>query len=183
GRERMQTFTTIESVLDAGFELTDPEYLAASLYFGQSPKPNTLMIGRWISTATAGFNRGGSFTSAEQTALIATLAAISDGAIKFTVDGVLKSYTAIDFTGITTLAGAAAILDTAVTADMDCEFNGSAFVFTSKTTGDSSEVSYSTAGASGTGLGPILQMIEDGGAYLVSGYAAETPVENAAVLM
>jgi len=33
GRERMQTFTTIESLLDAGFELTDPKYLAASLYF------------------------------------------------------------------------------------------------------------------------------------------------------
>lgn len=40
---------TAEMVAD-GFLTTDPEYLAATVYFAQSPKPNNVAIGRFDST-------------------------------------------------------------------------------------------------------------------------------------
>src|SRR6218665_1601538 len=64
GQERVRTYTTLDAVAN-DFGTSAPEYLAASLYFGQSPRPNTLMIGRWLETAVAGFLRGGILTTAQ----------------------------------------------------------------------------------------------------------------------
>ncbi len=55
--ERFRTYTTLEGVA-ADFGVDAPEYQAAALYFGQTPKPDTLMIGRWVRTASAGENIG-----------------------------------------------------------------------------------------------------------------------------
>lgn len=43
--QRTKTYTTLAGVA-ADFATTDPEYLAASAFFGQSPNPGTLKIGR-----------------------------------------------------------------------------------------------------------------------------------------
>lgn len=43
---RLKLYTTAAEVLDDGFIITDPEYIAASIYFSQSPMPDKLWIGR-----------------------------------------------------------------------------------------------------------------------------------------
>ncbi|MDD1617320.1 MAG: DUF3383 domain-containing protein [Methylococcaceae bacterium] len=65
GLERTRSYTDITSIA-TDFGLSAPEYLAAALYFSQSPKPANLMIGRWLRTATAGMLIGGILTTAEQ---------------------------------------------------------------------------------------------------------------------
>jgi len=43
--ERVREYTAAADMLDDGFLITDPEYLAALLYFSQSPAPTTLWVG------------------------------------------------------------------------------------------------------------------------------------------
>src|SRR6266481_6234143 len=63
--ERMRTYTSIVGVL-GDFPTTAPEYLAALEYFGQSPSPQTLYVGRWARLATSAILRGGVLSAAQQ---------------------------------------------------------------------------------------------------------------------
>ena len=78
GSERLRAYVDLESVAE-DFGTSAPEYLAAALYFGQSPRPQNLMIGRWLRTATAAFIKGGILTTAEQT--LASWTAITTGSL------------------------------------------------------------------------------------------------------
>lgn len=49
---RTKEYTSVESMVDDGFTSSDPEYVAASLYFSQSPRPNKVVIGRWDGTGS-----------------------------------------------------------------------------------------------------------------------------------
>lgn len=52
--DRVRVYSSLAGMITDGFTDTDPEYLAAQLYFSQSPKPAQVAIGRWISgTETA----------------------------------------------------------------------------------------------------------------------------------
>jgi hypothetical protein len=44
--ERLREYENAAAMLEDGFVLTDPEYIAASIYFSQSPSPDTLWVGR-----------------------------------------------------------------------------------------------------------------------------------------
>jgi hypothetical protein len=79
GRDRIRTYVDLESVAE-DFGTSAPEYLSASLYFGQTPRPNQLMIGRWLRTATAGLIQGGILTTAEQA--MANWTSITTGSFK-----------------------------------------------------------------------------------------------------
>lgn len=50
---RLRRYTTLAQIATDGFSLTSPEYLAASLYFSQSPAPLYVWIGRQDLTAIA----------------------------------------------------------------------------------------------------------------------------------
>lgn len=45
--QRVQVYSNLPSIIAAGFTTTSPEYLAAQLYFSQTPTPTKLAIGRW----------------------------------------------------------------------------------------------------------------------------------------
>lgn len=135
--ERYRTYLTIEGVA-ADFGVDAPEYNAAALYFGQSPKPQTLMIGRWLRTASAGFNNGGILSPSEQA--IANFNAISDGGFTVVIDGVTKTLNSLDFTAETNLNGVASVINASLTGG-EIEWNGSEFVLTSATTGAGSRAS------------------------------------------
>lgn len=47
---RTKLYATTAEMLADGFLITDPEYLAAVVYFAQVPKPNNVVIGRFDST-------------------------------------------------------------------------------------------------------------------------------------
>lgn len=131
GLQRIRTYTDLNSV-GIDFGLTAPEYLAAQKYFSQTPAPQTLMIGRWLRTATGGLNTGGFLTPTEQ--LISNWTAISSGGFVIPVDGVTKTLSALDFTGVTNLNGVATVINGALTGAV-VTWNGQNFEVESNSTG------------------------------------------------
>jgi hypothetical protein len=175
GEEQFRTYLNIEGVA-ADFGTTAPEYYAAALYFGQSPKPRTLMIARWFRTASAGFAVGGILTSSQQ--LISNWTGITTGTLTLPIDGVSRALTGLDFSGQTNLNGVAAVITAAMSAWGVCTWNGSSFVVTSITTGVSSAVGYATAGS----ISAQMKLTSGTALNLVAGFALETPVACAARL-
>lgn len=173
GVDRFRTYTDLESVA-GDFGTSAPEYLAAALYFGQSPRPNQLMIGRWLRTATAGLIQGGILTTAEQA--MANWTAITAGSFKIDIDGVTKTLSALDFSAETNLNGVAGIINAALTGGT-IAWDGSRFILTSSTTGAASEVGYASATGSGTDISAQLKLTSSTALVPVPGFAAETPVE------
>ena len=57
--DRCKVYSDLESILDDGFTVSDPEYLAATLYFSQNPSPQKVVIGvcdteeTWVEAITA----------------------------------------------------------------------------------------------------------------------------------
>lgn len=131
GLERFRTYISIEGVA-ADFGVDAPEYKAAALYFGQTPKPRTIMIGRWLRTATSGFNEGGILSASQQ--LLTNFTGISNGGFVIVVDGVTKTLSSLDFSGVTNLNGVATVINSSLTG-ATCTWDGSEFKVTSNTTG------------------------------------------------
>ena len=50
--ERIRVYESAADMLTDGFKITDPEYMAALLYFGQSPAPNRVWIGMRNASTT-----------------------------------------------------------------------------------------------------------------------------------
>lgn len=172
GSERLRTYVDLDSVaLDFG--TSAPEYNAAALYFGQSPRPQTLMIGRWLRTATAGFLKGGVLTAAEQA--ISNFTAVTNGGFNVTVDGSVKSVTALNLSAVTNLNGVASAINAKLTG-ATIAWDGSRFTITSSTTGTTSTLSYATAPASGADVSGLLKLTSALALAPVAGFASETPV-------
>lgn len=178
GLERTRTYITLEDVA-TDFGTTAPEYLAASLYFGQTPRPQTLQISRYLRTASNGYLLGGVLTAAEQA--MSNFTSITNGGFKVTIDGVLKSLTGLDFSAQTNLNGVASVINVALTGGT-VTFTGSQFKITSATTGVTSTVSFAIAPVSGTDISTLLKLTSVTASPLVPGYAAETPVQCATAL-
>jgi len=49
--DRVKVYADLASMAGDGFALNSPEYVAASLYFSQSPRPPKVAIGRWDNTS------------------------------------------------------------------------------------------------------------------------------------
>lgn len=178
GLERYRTYLSYEGVL-ADFSVSDPEALAAQLYYEQTPQPSTLLIGRWLRTATAAINLGGLLTTAQQA--LANWTVINNGGMVIIIDGVTKTLTGLDFSAQTNLNGVATVITTALGGAGTCTWTGSYFKIVSATTGVSSSVGYATTG-SGTSISAQLKMTSALSQSLVPGYAAESPAVCAAAL-
>ncbi len=177
GSERFRTYVDLESVA-GDFGTSAPEYQAASLYFGQSPRPQQLMIGRWIRTATAARLKGGSLTTAEQA--LSNWTSITTGSFKITIDGTEKTVTGLNFSAVTNLNGVASAINAVLTGGT-IAWDGSRFTVTSSTTGATSSVGYASAAATGTDISGLLKLTSSTALAPVPGYAAETPVQAVAV--
>lgn len=184
--ERIRSFANIEEVADA-FGTSVPEYEAAALFFGQTPQPDQLYIGRWAETATSGILYCGNLTPTEQ--LIATWNAITAGQFKININGSgATNVTCGTFAAAANLNAVAAIIQVAVRAIGGGGFaaatvvwNGSQFVFTSGTTGAASTVVALTAGNAAdisVALKGTAGLLDE----TVAGIAAEEPVAAVAIL-
>lgn len=154
-----------------------PEYAAAVVWFAQTS--NTLFLGRWAQTASAGQLFGAPLTPAQQ--LLANFTAITDGAFKVAIDaGEVTNHTAINLSGAVNLNGVAALITTALAGGATCVWNASIgrFEFTSATTGVASLVTFLTAGTAGEGIVDISGLLggtaAQSGSFSVPGIAAET---------
>lgn len=87
--QRIRSYGSIAEVAD-DFGTTAPEYLAAELFFSQTPEPTQLYLGRWAKTATHGQLVGGSLSGAAQA--MANWTPITDGSLRVTIDGGVASH-------------------------------------------------------------------------------------------
>ncbi|WP_248322033.1 DUF3383 domain-containing protein [Caballeronia sp. Sq4a] len=173
---RFRSYGSLADVA-SDFGTTAEEYLAAALWFEQSPQPTTVMIGRWAKTAAAGQLLGGTLSAAQQA--LANFTAVSSGGMKVTIDGTLKSLSGISLSGVTNLNGVASAVTTALggagTCVWDAEF--ARFEIASATTGATSSVSFASAPASGTDISALMGFTSTfSGAYVSAGVAAESAI-------
>lgn len=171
--ERIRQYSNLEGV-GGDFGTTDPEYIAASLFFSQSPTPSILYIGRWAQSATAGLLRGGVLSAAEQ--VLTNWTAVTAGSFVMSIDGTSRTITGLNFSATLNMSGVAAIIDTALSSWADCRWdaNSSQFVIESHTTGTSSTIGYATTAGSGTDISAQLKMTSATADRAVPGIAAET---------
>lgn len=142
--ERLRNYATIGAVA-TDFGTAAPEYLAAVLWFEQSPQPTTLSIGRWAQTATAGKLLGATLSAAQQ--LITNFTSITTGAFELLLNGIPTSINGLNFSAVTNLNGVATVIQTAlnaVIAGTTCVWNAaySRFEIESATTGVTSSVGF-----------------------------------------
>lgn len=177
GSERIRSYTTLEAVAE-DFGLSAPEYLAAELYFSQTPRPRTLNIARWFPAAVSAFLRGGTAQT-----VLASWNAIEDGAFKIEIDGAEASLSGLDFSLAASMAEVAAVIDAALaTVDAGCSWDGTRFVVTADSTGAESTLGYATAPSAGADVGAMAGLTADLAYVPVPGFDAETPAECAATL-
>lgn len=169
--ERLRSFGSIEGVANA-FGINAPEYKAAQLYFGQSPKPSTLIIGRWARVATAALLKGAILSSAEQA--IASWQAITDGSFEITIDGNVVTATALDFSAALNLNNVASLITAKLGSAGTCTFDGQRFQIVSATTGATSTISYAEATGSGTDISAKLKLTSSTALAPVNGVDSET---------
>lgn len=180
GLERLRFYSTLDAVAE-DFGLSAPEYLAAELFFSQSPTPSIMAVGRWLQAATPGILPGGVATTE-----LDSWTAVTDGAMKIEVDGVEASLSALDFSGETNLNGVASVITTALAgagqSGATCAWDGTRFTITTTATGEGAFLDYATAPEAGTDISGMLGLTEALAGTPVPGYDAETPAECAAAL-
>lgn len=149
----------------------------ATSFFATSPNPinagGLLIAGYWRSdteavAATAAVLKGAQLSEAT---VVAQLQAISTGTLDVTVDAVAKNLTALDFQSITTLAGAATVIDTTLTG-ATAAIVDQRLVITSATTGATSTITFGTDPGTGVFIGDILAITSGSGATITQGAAA-----------
>ncbi|MER0991621.1 DUF3383 domain-containing protein [Pseudomonas aeruginosa] len=177
--ERIRQYSSLDGVV-ADFGTSAPEYLAANLYYSQSPQPETLFVGRWAKTATSALLKGGALSEAQQA--LSNFTAVTAGGMKITIDGTLKSLSAIDLSAVTNLNGVASAVTTKLGASGTCVWNAEfdRFEITSSTTGVTSTITYAEAPASGTDISALLGLVTGVASAPVNGVAAESLVDAVA---
>lgn len=173
-QERMRSYVDLESVA-GDFGVEAPEYKAAALYFGQSPRPQQLMIGRWLRTAAPAVLRGGILTAQEQA--MASWRAISNGSFTISINGQPVIVEGLDFTRQTNLNGVATVINTKLTGKAVITWDGSRFTVTTATTGASATIGYASALGTGSDVSGMLKLTSASALAPVNGADAETPLE------
>ena len=174
--ERIRSYTQLGGVA-SDFGIAAPEYAAAAAYFGQSPQPYNLKIGRWAQQATAGSLRGAILSASVQANNLATLQATTNGNLTCTIDGTARSLSGLNFAQAANLNGVAGVVNTALGAFGTCVFDGYRFTVRSNSAGASSTVSQVATVGGGADVAGLLGLSAAAGALLaVPGIFAETAV-------
>lgn len=182
--ERMRTYSSVSAVA-SDFGTTSPEYLSAVAYFGQSPQPANIKIGRWAKTAAAGRVVGATLSAAQRA--ITVFNTIANPSFDISINGSNRQVSPASFVGALNLNAVAALIQTAVAAlvpSSTCVWNAvyNRFEITSGTTGAASVVGFAVAPTTGskTDISALLGLAAtSGGAYTAPGVAAESALDAA----
>lgn len=174
GIERSRDYIQLSDVA-TDFGTAAPEYLAALLYFGQSPKPAKLTISRWLRIDTKAILQGGILTASDQ--LLANFTAITAGTLSLTIDGTAKNLTGLNFSTAANLNAVAAIVQTALGGPL-FTWSGTYFKLVSTTTGITSSVTAAT----GT-TASLFKLDVAHSPQVIPGFAAETALACANALV
>ncbi|MEF3068041.1 DUF3383 domain-containing protein [Pandoraea apista] len=166
----VQPFPTAKSVED-WFGATSPEAALADVYFlgfdNSNLKPGTLFFAQYPTAPVSAYLRGGSLNGMT----LAQLKALT-GTLSVTMDGTVKTSSAINLSAATSFSNAATIIAGAFTAGPAVTFDSQrqAFVLTSTTTGAASSMS----AGSGT-IAASLLLTSATGAVTSQGAIASVP--------
>jgi hypothetical protein len=178
--ERYRTYASIAD-LAADFGTSAPEYLAAVAWFGQSPQPTQIIIGRWVDAASAGGLKCGPLSAAEQ--LMSAWTPIVAGKFGISIDGAaVEQVGPLDFSGAANLNAVAGIIEAALSSGT-VVWNSvySRFEFLSDTTGAASAISFLTAPLAGVDISANLAgLATSSGAYVFEGMVAESVTDAVA---
>ncbi|WP_413206717.1 DUF3383 domain-containing protein [Rhodospirillum sp. A1_3_36] len=173
--ERIRTYTDLDGVL-ADFGTLSPEYAAAVVFFGQSPRPKILRIGRWVKADAPAILRGAALTTEE--ADIGQWTGIDAGSLTITVGGVEQTVSNLDISASTTLEGIAAIIDAALGGvGAGLTYDGERFILSTAATGAAASLGWATGA-----LAAQMKLTVDTGLAPVGGVGAETPLQAVADL-
>lgn len=137
------------------FGSTSETFQMADAVFAQTPNILTgdgvLIVIPMLSAVSA---TSGYFTTANIAANISALAAVTSGDLKVTVDGTANNLINLNFTGATTLAQVAKIIQNALPAGISVAANtaGTEIVFTSDKVGSTASVALAAYSGGGTDL-------------------------------
>lgn len=177
--ERIRTYSSLTGVV-ADFAANTEEYKSSAAYFGQTPAPAQIMIGRRFLVAQAGKLRGSSGVSA----VFTDYTGVSNGGFDITVNATLIQVTALNLTGAVSMAAIAALIQTKLAAGLastTCTWTGTYFLITSPTTGPTSLVTFASAptgGGAPVDVSTLLGFTNDSGALAVNGIAIETCTDS-----
>jgi len=163
-------FLQFTTAADVGtfFGLNSEEYYRAAFYFGWISKnglfPPFIQFARWVDVASAPLIRSIPDENPDQAQSLATWVAITDGSFGITIGAEAYVLTALDFTGLSSLADVADYIETAVQAigGASAQFTGSTitvvgsgFLFTGGLAVSNSAVSIqqATGGTDISGIG------------------------------
>lgn len=182
--ERYRVYSQLTDVA-ADFGLVAEEYLAAAKWFGQSPQPTSLYIGRWVNAASLGGLKGATLSASQQ--LLTNFTAITTGAFKVAKNGgALTDVTGLNFSGAANLNAVAALIQAAAgMSGTTVKWNSfyQRFEFESTTTGITSAISFMQAPSTGTDISSLLGgTVANSGSYVYQGQAAETAVAAVALM-
>ena len=181
--ERYRSYTQLSDVA-TDFGLVAPEYLAAQAWFGQSPQPTSLYVGRWAATAAQGGLRGATLSASQQAMTVWN--AITTGSFKILKDGGAGvDVTGLNFSAAANLNAVAGIIQGAANmTGITCVWNAfyQRFEFQSATTGATSQIGFLAAPGSGTDIGLQLGCKVGGGGYVYVGQALESAVACVALM-
>jgi hypothetical protein len=171
---RMRAYTSLAQVA-TDFGTSAPEYLAAVLWFEQSPQPTQLLIGRWAQTPTFGRLYGAPLSPVNSS--MAAWNAIASGGFSISVDALAIQHLAgLNFSAAANLNAVAAIIGAALvgaTITYNAVFNR--FEVVSNTTGAASIISFATPPSAGTDIGGMLGLTQaSSGSYQANGIVAES---------
>jgi Protein of unknown function (DUF3383) len=172
----IRSYSQINDVAN-DFATTDPEYIAAAVFFQQSPHGKQLWIGRRFTANVAAQLSCGALNTTQQA--IANFTAVTTGGFTCTIDGTLRTITAIDLHLQTTLTGVASVIQTALrvsVANATCVWYAATgqFLIGSPTTGASSTITVLGAPGSGTDISALLGGTSATGAQIFNGVVADT---------
>jgi hypothetical protein len=172
------SFPTAQAVSNY-FGPASAEAALASVYFNgfknSTKKPGALRFVQYPTAPVSAYLRGGSLASMTLTQLQALT-----GTLSLTVDGVVKTSSAINLSSATSFSNAATLIAAAFTGGPTVTYDSqsSAFVFTSTTTGASSTITPAT----GT-LAAGLNLTTATGAVTSQGAIAATPATAMAAIV
>jgi hypothetical protein len=174
---RVQSFASLADV-ETTFGSVSIEADAATAWFGQSPQPTSLLIGRWAKTPASGTLTGRPLTTSEQT--MTNWTSITEGQFQIAVNGFAPVLVeALDFSAQANLNGVATVINTAMGtagAVASCAWNGSEFIFTSSTPGAASAVALMTPTVA---VGPAVDIAVQLGTATSSVGATSVPGQDA----
>jgi hypothetical protein len=91
--ERIRLYATLDGVAE-DFGVFAPEYMAADLFFSQSPRPAQVYCGRFAQNGSNAVLHGGIMTPSQQINLTNSLKLVTNGSMEITIDGVARTASA-----------------------------------------------------------------------------------------